>query len=293
MKQQLQVSSETDALTFEVWDHSRLLVPSSGTISIYLDNTEEVSASSVTVASSGVCSYIPGSAVTSDYQENGRAEWSLNFAGYNKKYVQLFDVVQYPILSLITDDDLISECFEVQSQKYMAHGTADSGSTSEVVDAELRDYADDHWKGGSIEIVAGTNSGDWRTVSTSDRETGKVTVSEDFSSSITGTSEYVLRRTFQREIDRAFEDMCADISARGYRPALIIGSEDLKPAHICLMLSKVCRSLAKGPDDVWWARADLYAERYTATMSAMKWQYDSDEDKEADTVVTGVVRLRR
>jgi hypothetical protein len=293
VKQQLQVSSETDALTLEVWDHTRLLVPSSGTINISLDNVEEVSASSITVSADGVCSYIPGTAVTADYQENGRAEWTLNFDGYSARYVQLFDIVQYPILSQITDEDLISECSELQGQKYMAHGTADSGSASSLVDSELVEYEDDHWKGGTVEIVAGTNAGEWRVISTSDRETGTLTVSTSFTVSITATSEYVVRRTFQREIDRAFEDMCSDVSARGYRPALIISSDDLKPAHAFLTLSKVCRNLSQNPDDIWWKRADLYAEKYSGSMSAMKWLYDSDEDEEPDVVVSGIVRLRR
>jgi len=294
VKQQLQVSSETDALTFEVWDHNRRVVPTSGTISIYLDNVIGVTGSSATIASSGVCSYTPGTAVTADYEENGRAEWTLNFSdGTTHRYVQLFDVVQFPILSLITDEDLISECSELQTQKYMTHGMADGGGSSEVIDGDLREYDDNHWKGGTIEIVAGTNTGNVRTVKASVRDTGSITTTAAFSASIDNTSEYVVRRTFQREIDRAFEDMCADVSARGYRPALIVSSEDLKPAHVALTLSKVCRNLAKDADGVWWKRADLYGERYSSTMQSMKWEYDSDEDKEPDVEVSGLVRLRR
>lgn len=293
MKQQLQVSSETDALTYEVWDHGQHVVPSSGTISISRSADVDVGPSSVTVAADGTCSYVPGSAVTGDYGENLRAEWTLNFPCYARRYTQLFDVVQFPIRSLVTDEDLVAECAELQRQKYIAYGTAQGGGSSEITDQGLMDYPDDHFKGGTVEIVAGTNAGQVRRVSTSVQSTGKITVSSAFAASIDDTSEYVARRTYQKEIDRAFGEMCADVDARGYRPALIVNSEDLKTPHVYLTLAKVCRDLAKSSDDIWWARAEKYAELYTASMSAQKWQYDSDEDKEPDMLASGVVRLRR
>ena len=295
MKQQLRVSSETDALKLEVWDHGRKLVPTSGTITIYSNEAQvsDIGPSSVSIGSDGACTYTPGTALTSDYQMNGRAEWLLGFAGSTKRYVQLFDVVQYPIWSQITDDDLIGECGELQSQRYKHYGAAESGSPSEVICQALKDYPDDHWTGGIIEVVDGPADGDVRVVSDSVQSTGTITVSTGFSAAITASSEFVVKRTFQREIDRAFEDMLADVEARGYRPSLIIGSEDLKSPHVCLALEKICRNMARSTEDVWWARGAYYRDEYDARMTNRKWVYDSDEDKEPDSEVVGRIMFRR
>lgn len=293
MKQQLETDSTTDSLSITVWDHNRKEIPSVATIDIYDGSTQLVSGASATIATDGTCSYTPGTTVTDDYEENLKAAWNLTIDGGVQKHIQLFDVVNFKLYPQITDEDLISECSQLQDGRYLHYGTADSGTTTTLVDIELMEYKDDHWKGGTLEIVDGTNSGSKEVVSAFDRTTGTVTVSSAFGSAIDSTSKYVVRRTFQREIDRAWDDMMAMVLQKGYRPALIMNSEELTPSHIAFALSKVCRDLSIQQDDVWWARAEFYEERFNVLWNAMVFKYDSDEDQLADDERYGILRFRR
>lgn len=74
---------------------------------------------------------------------------------------------------------------------YQVEGTADSGSTTTLVDATLTE-ADDYWNGGYLIITAGTNYGSVRQVSDFVASTDTVTVSEAFEKAIDSTSQYRL-----------------------------------------------------------------------------------------------------
>ena len=72
-----------------------------------------------------------------------------------------------------------------------ATGTADSGTTTTLVDDVLSD-TDDYYNGWILRIVDGTNAGEERTVTDYDGATHTVTVDSAFSSAIDNTSKYVL-----------------------------------------------------------------------------------------------------
>lgn len=70
-------------------------------------------------------------------------------------------------------------------------GTADSGSTTTIVDNALT-QADDYWNGGFAVITAGTNVGEIRSISDFVAGTDTVTVSVAFTDPIDATSVYAL-----------------------------------------------------------------------------------------------------
>jgi|TARA_Y100000034_G_scaffold134763_1_gene204152 hypothetical protein len=293
MKQQLQEDSTTDSLQITIWDHNRREIPSAGTISIYDGPTQLVSSATATIAADGTCSYTPGTTVTDVEEENLKAEWTLTIDSEAKVFIQLFDVVPYPLYPMVTDEDLISECAQLQEERYLAYGTADSGTTTMLVDIDLSEYRDNHWQGGTLEITAGTNSGSKRIVSAFAKDTGTVTVTSAFGSAIDSTSKYLLRRTFQREIDRAWDDLQAKILQKGNRPALIMNSDELKPVHIMTTLEKICRDLSTTEGDIWWAKATHYMEQASAWWNNAVFIYDVNEDKVPDTKLRNVLEMRR
>lgn len=284
MKQQLVKASATDEVELEVWDHNVQVVPTAALISLVINGETDVSLVSATISAAGTCTYVPGATVLDELSENSIADWELTIAGETKKFRQLFDVVLHPLVPAVTDEDLIAECAQLQVERYRESGLADSGNTVSVVSVLLREYPDNYFQGGTLEIVDGACAGQKQRISGSARSTGTITVDTAFGSALNSTSRFVAQRTFQNEIDRAWEDILAMIQSKGYRPALIINSEDIRPMHVAWALTKICKNLSKDPADIWWARAGAFREDFESQMKEMRFVYDTEEDELPDDV---------
>jgi hypothetical protein len=293
MKQQLVEDSATDQLELEVWDHNVQVVPTSALVSIIIDGTTDVSLATATVTSAGTCTYVPGSAVLAELAVDAVAEWRLTIDGETKYFRQMFDIVRRPLHPALTDEDLFSECAQLQEYKYLATGLADSGSSTSVVSILLQEYQDNHFQGGTLEVVDGACAGEKARIAGNLRGTGKITLETSLSTTVDSTSRFVARRTFQREIDRAWEDLMAMVQSKGYRPALIMNSEDLRPAHLYWALVKVCRNMARSPEDIWWQRAESFGSEFQSRLGMLKFNYDSDQDDWPDSVKSARPALRR
>lgn len=293
MKQQLVVKSTTDKLELEVWDHDVQVVPTVAAVSVIVDGATEVSLAAATVSATGTCSYVPGAAILDDVDENCVAVWRLTIGGEYKYFRDMFDVVLHPLYPSVTDEDLIAECAQLQDTRYMEAGIADSGNTVSLVSILLKEYQDNHFQGGTLEITDGACKGQKQRISGNTRSTGTITVDTAFGSALTSTSRFIAKRTFQREIDRAWDDIEAMIQTKGYRPALIMNSEDLRPVHLAWTLVKVCKNLSKQPDDIWWQRSNYYAEDFTNKLSQVKFTYDSDQDQRPESTQSFTPAFRR
>lgn len=278
MKQQLVEDSATDQLELEVWDHNVRVVPTAALISIIVGASTEVSLATATISATGVCTYVPGATVLADLAEDAVAEWKLTIAGEPKYFRQMFDIVLRPLHPAVTDEDLISECAQLQEYKYMASGLAESGTSVSLTSILLKEYADNHFQGGTLEIVDGACAGEKQRISGNVSSTGTVTLDTSLSTTIDTTSRFVARRTYQREIDRAWEDVQAMIQSKGYRPALVMNSEDIRPVHLFWTLVKVCRNLSRSPEDIWWKRAETFDGEFQSRSGMLKFNYDSNED---------------
>jgi hypothetical protein len=293
MKQQLILSSTTDQLELEVWDHNVKVVPTSALVTIIIWGNEEVTDDSATVSATGTCSYIPGATVLDELAEDCVVQWDLTIDGEQKSFRQMFDVVLHPLHPAVTDEDLIAECAQLQDARYMEAGLAESGSSVSLVSILLQEYQDNHFQGGTLEITDGACAGEKKRITGNVRATGVLMLDASLSTSVDSTSRFVARRSFQREIDRAWEDIEAMIQTKGYRPALIVNSEDIRPVHLCWTLVKVCRNLAKSPDDIWWRRAETFNEEYASKLGMVNFAYDKNEDEWPESRKTFKPAFRR
>jgi hypothetical protein len=278
MKQQLILDSTTDQLELEVWDHNVQVIPTSALVSIIVFGNTEVSLAAATVAANGTCTYVPGATVLDELAEDALVEWKLTIAGAPQYFRQMFDIVLRKLHPAVTDEDLISECAQLQDYRYQESGLAESGTSVSLVSILLREYQDNHFQGGTLEITDGACAGEKQRIATNVRGSGTITLDASLSTSVDATSRFVARRSYQREIDRAWDDIQAMIQTKGYRPALIMNSEDLRPVHLCWTLVKICRNLSKGPDDIWWARSNTFNDEYGAKLGMVNFVYDSDQD---------------
>ena len=283
MKEQLEKDSTTDQLTLQVFDHNRLLIPTACTVSIYRDGQALVSDQVATVGADGVVTYTPGTDVTDTLGENLKAEWKPTISGDVKVITALFDVVLRKLFPTVTDEDLVSECAPLREEKFSYYGTAGGGTSLTLIDDSLLDHMDNQFTGGVLEILEGTNAGESRVVAAFDRETFTITVATAFTGAIDTTSKYRVHRTWQREIDRAWEEVNWTLQQLGRRANLILNDQDLKPAHLFRALEKVCRGITTDPDDIWHDRATLYGEKAGTMIAGLRLVYDEDEDGEADS----------
>jgi hypothetical protein len=292
MRQQLYEDSATDYLLLRIFDHNRQKVPSSATATIIIGGTTDVTAASATISVAGDVTYIPGATVLDELSEDCVVEWAVSVDGVSQTYRQLFDIVRCKLFAVVTDEDLIGECPPLQDERWLARGTADSGTSKTLVDADLINYQDDHFSGGIIEITDGTSAGQARVISDFAQSSGTVTWTTSCPSSIDTTSKYVVRRTYQRELDRAWDEVEGFVQKAGYRPALVMDSEELKNLHIYLALGRICKGMAK-TDDVWWGRGRDYEGKALREMNGMQFVYDSDEDGVPDDKHSVQPRFRR
>jgi hypothetical protein len=282
VRQQLYEASAADYLLLRIFDHNRLVVPSAATASIWISGEKDVSVASAAVSAGGDVTYIPGATVLDELAQDCVVEWAVIAGGISTIHRQLFDVVHNKLFAVATDEDLIKECGALRDERYMARGVADSGSTTTLVDSDLIDYPDDHWTGGVIQFTDGTNAGLSRPVSDYVQSTGTVTWVASCASSVDTTTRYCVRRTFQPELDRSWEEVDEIVRRKGFRPALVMDSDELKSLHVYITLSKICRVLSKSGDDVWWSRAKDFDAKSLKELNGIQFVYDADEDSVAD-----------
>ncbi|MEA3227207.1 MAG: hypothetical protein U9Q07_14755 [Planctomycetota bacterium] len=307
MKQELYYNSTTDELVLDVKEWGWTTTPSSVTLSIYgpiapspsglsfaTDYTNPlVEDESITPDADGVCKYAPGTTVTAYLGQNLRAEWTFTIDSDIHTRMQLFDVVYNKLYSIVTSHDLIKECSALEDMQEVYYGTVESGTTLTAVDNQLIGRGEDSFRGGEIEFLTGNNAETVKIVTAFDAETGTITWSGAITAAADGDT-FLLRKSYQHSIDRAFEEIKdLIIQAGGYRPALIMNVEDLKTPHIFLALEKVCRDLSGEIDDIWWSRANNYKQQFKAKWAGIKFVYDSYEDEIPDEIKTQVIGFRR
>jgi len=94
----------------------------------------------------------------------------------------------------------------------VAGGTADSGSTTTIVDATLADdpttAPTNYYKNWAVEVTAGTNLDEIRLVTAYNASTGQLTVETAFTNAIDSTSQFILIE----KIPNAVRYACAEIA---------------------------------------------------------------------------------
>lgn len=94
-----------------------------------------------------------------------------------------------PVWDFIQHDEAVLAC---ENRGGIVTGTADSGTTTTLIDDALTESQLNYYKGWRLKITAGTNSGEARKVLKFDPVTHKITVDRAFTAAIDNTSVYRL-----------------------------------------------------------------------------------------------------
>lgn len=280
MKQELLVD-KTGTLRFTPYINNRPAIASDATVILKKPGGESLqSSTSATVnATTGEITYNLTATHTDVLGENYIAEWSYTVSGTVYYYVQLFDVVLHKLAITVVDQDLLDEQSDILDLSEAYAGTVDSAANGTLVDDDLKNFDDDFFNNGKVEITnPSTGVKQVRTVSDFVQSTGTISISVNWSSNPDNTYPYVVRRSFQTKIQKAFEELMTEIRSRGFRPALIMESNELHVPLVKKTLAMICKDAIKDANDKWHELYKIYTEEFNTAMSKLKFQYDVDED---------------
>ena len=279
MKQQF-LKAKTGTIRLTAYDKNRALVPTSALITLYdTTGTGELQAQATADIDSttGEMSYDLTATHTASLGLNYKAVWQYVVSGNTYYETQLFDVVNSILSIPITDDDLYAELPSLMRVTTQASGTATAGASGSITDSTRRKESDDYWKGGIVEIMAGTGSGQRRDITGNTQSSGVITVSPDWATSPSTDSVYRIVRSYSKIIENCFEKIEQMLYDRGKRDALILEASQIRLALIYLTIHTIALDLRDEVDDKWDMTQKSYAEKFEKAFNSMTLDYDQDE----------------
>lgn len=296
MKQQV-LYQKADELRLTVYDNNRPLVPSSGTITIFEPNgsTALQSTTSVSINSTtGEMTYILTTSHTANLGLNYKAVWSYVISGVTYYETQLFDVVRSILSIPITDDELYAELPSLSKANVQISGTVVSATSSTLIDTKKLKDVNDYWKGGIIEILSGTGSGQSRVVTGFTQSTSSIAVTPNWVTTPDSTSTYRVVKSWTTAIEQNFQKIEQMLYDKGKRDALILESSQIRIPLIYLTLHTICLDLMDEVDDKWDMLQKVYEEKFKQSFNSLTLDYDEDDSGgvEGQEVQRNITSLR-
>ncbi len=274
MKQQFLVDTAESFQTY-IWEDNQKTVPTSATLTVYKPggSTELISAENMSIAGDGLLSYSLTAGNNDTADENYKAVISYVVSAVTYSTTLFYDVVRSKLHKVITDEDIVNELPQLKEYGWRVNGTAESGSTTTIVDAELTRYEDDYFTGG---LAFSIDKNETREITDFIGSTGTVTT-KAFSDAIS-IDKYVLTRSYTKEIERAFEKLEGMLVREGMRPHLILDPYDLREVHIFLSVAEVLKGFIVEEDSVWWRIWKEYERKGEESFKAINFKYDTSAD---------------
>lgn len=275
MKSQYLVDKTATFQTY-IYEHNLIVVPTSATLTVYKPGSTDklIDAQSMTVQSDGRLDY----SLTTDHNdiadENYKAEIAYVISSDTYYTTLFYDVVNSILHKVVTDVDVVNELTQLKNNGYRINGTADSGSTTTIVDAELKVHEDDYFTGG---LAYSITRDETRAITGFVSSTGTVTT-DTFGGAIS-TDKYVLTRSYSKEIQRAFEKLEERLRQKGKRPDLILDPYDVREVHIWMTVAEVCKGLTtEGEGTLWWEFMNDYNKMVNGWWKTATFKYDESVD---------------
>lgn len=279
MKQQFLVD-KTGTIRLTMYDKNRPIVPASAKITLYKSDGSELQAQiAVTAidATSGEMTYSLTATHTDDHDLNFKAVWEYISDGVTYYETQLFDVVKSILSIPITDDDIFNELESLRETYKQATGTATAGAAASLTDTLNRKENDNFWKGGLLEIIAGTGDGQKRAITGNTQSTGVVAITPNWATNPDNTSRYRIVRSFYKKIEQGFEKLETMLYNKGQRHSLILEGSQIKFPLLYLTIHHICLDMISEEGDKWTYLAGQYWDKFNNEFTNMKVEYDADE----------------
>jgi hypothetical protein len=291
MKQQFLVDT-ADTFRAHVYENNQILTPTSATLTVYNPGTSTklIDGAAMTIAADGQLTYSLTATHTDVVGESYKAVIAYVISDTTYYLTLFFDVVRSKLHKVITDDDLEAELPQLAQDKGgIFYGDMTGGSTTTIVDAELKRFPDDYFTGGQATNLTNEET---RLITDFVSASGTVTTAA-FATANAATNKYSLRRSFTREIQRAFEKIENLLEQSGKRSALVLDSYDLREVHILYAVAEVCKGRITDNDSIWYALWHDYDKRAYAVFKSTEFKYDTSDDGYITSTGEGNARIER
>lgn len=260
--------------------NNRPLIPAdSVTITLYKPTGAvlQAEASATRDATTGEMTYTISTTHAATADLNYKAVWKYTVSGTTEYQTQLFDVVKSMLAIPIVDEDLFNELSSLRQTAKQVQGTATAGAAGSLTDTGQKDYTDDFWTGGVIEIIAGTGEGQQRDITDYVQSTGVFSVSPNWATNPSTDSIYRAVSSYTKKIAQSFDKIETMLYNKGKRHSLILESSQIKFPLIYLTIHFICLDNTVTPDDRWSLLATKYWELFNNEFNNMRLEYDEDE----------------
>jgi len=284
MKMQF-IKDKTGTIKLSIYVNNRPIIPTSGKITLYSPSGSEIQAQvAVTAidATTGEMSYSLTATHTATADLNYKAVWEYVSDTVTYYETQLFDVVKSILAIPITDDDIYDELESLRSANRQASGTATAGTSSTLVDTAKRKETTDYWKGGTLEILAGTGVGQKRDITAFTTSSSTFAVTPNWTTTPDATSVYLAVKSFSNKIQQSFKKLETMLYDKGKRHELILESSQIEIPLLYLTIHFICLDLTDEVNDKWSVLAASYWDKFDKSFNNMKLEYDEDESGAID-----------
>ncbi len=266
------LKDRADTLSLYIQEDQERIIPQWARLTVYMPGSTEklIDGEDMSIAQDGLLSYQLSPAHNSRTGENYRAVVEYSDGTYIGAVILFYDVVLSRPAIVITDVDIVAELPQLADGGWKHTGTAEGGSTTTIVDSALKAYPVDYFTGGRAYSV---DKAETRRILGFDPSTATVTT-ESFSSSITSGERYILTRTFEREIERAFEKLEDTLKKAGIKPHLVVDPVDIKELHLHMAVAEVCKGMSSSREDFWWHMWKEYERKAERILKNTTLKYD-------------------
>lgn len=284
MKQQF-LKDTADTFRTYIYENNRKIIASSAALTVQKPGGDEKLLDGVpmSIGSDGLlsCGLSAADNSTADLNYKATVAYTYDSAAY---YATVFyDVVNSRLSKVLIDDDITTELPQLRDNGWRVRGSAEGGTATAIIDAELKRYDDDYFTGG---LAYSADKDETREITDFVSSTGTAVVA-GFSSAVVAGEKYILTRSFSKEIQRAFEKIEEKLVRLGKRPNLILDPYDLREIHIYYSVAEVCKGLITANDTFWWEMWKEYEKRADAAFNEIDFKYDASADGYISAVEDG------
>jgi hypothetical protein len=279
MKNEIQ-KSISHTFEWSFYDKNIKEIPVSGTIKVYKPGgTTLVDTTAVSIETDGTIKYTLDSANTGTVDKNYKIELTYQVGDTVKRPFYLFDIAETPLQNTVRDEDLFDYVPELRDKvKSNVVETTSTGTTSTFISTGLNSLNLD-FKGGDCEIYIDDTTTHKAQITSWEKESSRITFTPAYTAAIASGDKVTIRASFQRFIDRAYEQhVYRDIRNRVPLAAGYIDTTVINNLIVFKTLDIICSGKYEEDGDKWDKRAKQFKQDYSGEYGKLNEAYDYDED---------------
>jgi hypothetical protein len=245
------------------------------------DGTEYKASSAMTTSTNTASLSVNFATDPTDKTYSRGRNYQVEYTIDSEKHVRFFDLVRYPFVNEVIDQDLIDENIMLMDGLAEQEGQAQSGTTATLVDL-ARTEADDYWNGGKLTKLPLLDTGVVTEHQITDfvKSTNTLTFTP-VTTAIT-TERYFIRRSYKGLTDRAADKVRAKVAAQGEPAYLLIDGTSVKQLIVYMSLAMWFQQKREAEGDKYDMQFKYYEDQFQKQFDTIPLVFDVNDDGKID-----------